>query len=107
MAAPRARFKDDDSGTHAGRETQHLAKVVVEGDQRAVFSNRYVKHLFVRRPLQPLIANCHHIVSGAPKQLGDAAAQILVELEPYAIVAGTKRTRAASAPKAIAARTSS
>jgi hypothetical protein len=72
-----------------------------------MFSNRCVKHRFIRRPLQPLITNRHHIVSGASKQLGDAAAQILVELEPHEAVAGTKRTRAGSAPKAIAARTSS
>jgi hypothetical protein len=39
----------------------------------------------------------------AAEHFSDAAAEILVELEPHAAGTGTKRTRADSAPNAIAA----
>ena len=77
------------------------------GDQGSAFSNRGAKHLFVRCAVELLFADRHHVVPCAAEQLHDAAAQILVKLEPHAAVTGTKRTRAVSAPKAIAARTSS
>lgn len=96
-----------DPGAFSWREPQYLANVAIEGHQNSIFSNRGVKHLFVRRAVELLLADCPHIVPCAAEELGDAAAQILVELEPHAAVTGTKRTRAVSAPKAIAARTSS
>jgi hypothetical protein len=41
-----------------------------------------------------LLADRRHVVPCAAEQLRDAAAQILVKLEPHAAVTGTKRTRA-------------
>jgi hypothetical protein len=48
--------------------------------------------------LELLVASRHHILDSRPEHLGDAAAQIFVELEPHAAVTGTNRTRVASAP---------
>ena len=107
MTGTRAWIDDDDSWACGWREPQYLAKVAIEGHQGSTFSNRGVKHLFVRGAEELLLADRCHVVPCVAEQLSDAVAQILVELEPHAAVTGTKRTRAVSAPKAIAARTSS
>ena len=99
MTGTRAWIDDNHSGACGRREPQYLAKVAIEGDQGSAFSNRGAKHLFVRCAVELLFADRHHVVPCAAEQLHDAAAQILVKLEPHAAVTGTKGTRAVSAPR--------
>ena len=94
----RSGIDHDYSSACTGRESQHLTKIAVERDECTVLSNRDFVHFLIGCSLERLIANRHHIVSLRAEQLGDAAAQILVQLEPHAAVTGTKRTRVASAP---------
>jgi hypothetical protein len=45
-----------------------LAKVAIEGDQCSAFSNRGVKHLFVRRAVELLLADGRHVVPCAAER---------------------------------------
>ena len=98
MSCPRAKVDHDDSRTCSGREAQHLTEIAVERDECPALSNRHFEHLLIGCALEFLVANRHHIVASRPEHLGEAAAQIFVELEPHAAVTGTTRTRVASAP---------
>ena len=98
MTRTGANVDHDDSRARRRREAEHLTKIAVEHNNSSFLSNGDFEHGLIGCSLEPLVPNRRRIVSCRAEQLGDAAAQIFVELEPHSAVTGTKRTRAASAP---------
>src|SRR5262252_487545 len=103
-------FQDHYSGALCGRKSRDLAKITIEGNECTIFGAANLKKLLVGDATKPLIPHGHHIMAGRFQQFQAAAPDILVKLDFHAtrsIGTGTTRSRAASAPYAIAARTSS
>jgi hypothetical protein len=77
----------------------------------AAFALAHFEQRLIRSAMQPLAGDCSHIVlSGSAHHVGGAPAEILVELEfhaAFSVGTGMIRSRAVSAPYAIAASTSS
>jgi hypothetical protein len=110
MGGPRTDFEHQYAGAGRRRITKHLAKIAIQCDERSAFAPAYFEQRLVRRPSQPLIGDRDGIVAGSEDQIGRAPAEILVELELHAAFSlgtGMTHSRAASAPYAIAAKTSS
>jgi hypothetical protein len=110
ISAARSDLEHHYSGACRWWEAKHVAEIPIQRDQRPPFGGADFEQPVVCRPLEPLIADSNHIVSGAADHIGRAAAEILVELEfhpAFSVGTGTTRSRAASAPYAIAANTSS
>jgi hypothetical protein len=124
MCGPRPDLEHHYAGAAGGRISKHLpnpralnrrsvasdARGAIHCDQRSAFGRAHFKQCLVRRASQPLADNCNGVVAGGANEIGRAPAEILVELEFHAgFSAGTgmTRSRAASAPYAIAASTSS
>jgi hypothetical protein len=98
------------AGAGGRRVTKHLAKITIQCYERSAFAPAHFKKCLVCRPTQALIANGNDIVAGSADQIGRTPAKILVELKLHAAFSagiGITRSRAASAPYAIAAKTSS
>jgi hypothetical protein len=79
MTGTRAWIDDDDSGARGWREPQYLAKIAIEGDQGSAFSNRGVKHLFIRCAVELLLADRCDLVplrrGTAPRRCGSDSRQ--------------------------------
>ena len=98
------------AGAASRRITQHFAKITIQCDERSAFLLAHVKQYLVYRPAQPLTVARSDIVAGGADQIGGVPAEILVELEfhaTFSVGIGMICSRAASAPYAIAANTSS
>src|SRR6266404_9068569 len=110
MGGPRPDLKYHNAGAGGWRVAKHLAKIAIQCDERSAFALADLEQPLVRRPTQPLTDGCNGIVAGSAEQIGCAPAEIPVELKLHAtfsVGTGITRSRAASAPYAIAARTSS
>jgi hypothetical protein len=110
MCGPRPDLEYHYAGTDSRRKAQHLAKIAIQRDEGSAFTRAHFKQCLVRRPSQALADHCNDIVAGSADQIGRAPAEILVKLESYAafsVGTGMTRSRLASAPYAIAAKTSS
>jgi hypothetical protein len=62
---------------------QPAAMTKVERDQAAPFGGAALEELLIARTPHPLSGDRGHVVTRAGDQLGRAAAEILVELEPH------------------------
>jgi hypothetical protein len=110
MGGPRTDFEHQYAGAGRWRITKHLAKIAIQCYKRSVFAPAHFTECLVGRPAQPLTDDCEGIVAGGADQISRAPAEILVELKfhaAFSVGTGMTRSRAASAPYAIAARTSS
>jgi len=110
MGGPGPEFEDHYAGTCRRRVPKHLAKIPVQGNQRSPLALADFEDPLVRGPSQPLLDCRNDIVAGSADQIAGGATEIFVELELHAtfsVGTGITRSRAASAPYAIAANTSS
>jgi hypothetical protein len=124
MCGPRPDLDHHYAGAAGGWKSKHLpnpralnrrsvasdARGAIHCDQRSAFGRAHFKQCLVRRASQPLADNCNGVVAGGANEIGRAPAEILVELEflaGFSAGTGMTRSRAASAPYAIAASTSS
>lgn len=69
---------------HAGARgrwiAKHLAKIMVQCDERSAFTLAHFKQRLVSRPAQPLTDDGDGIVAGDSDQISRSPAQIFVEL---------------------------
>jgi hypothetical protein len=98
---PRSELENDDPGRLVRGEPQHLAEVVVEGDQHPSLIAADGEQRLVGRTAHAFVVDRRDVVPGGAQQLGTTAAEVLVELEFHAARScgtGMMRSRAASAP---------
>ena len=110
MCSPRPDLQYHYAGSGSRRITKNLAEIAIQCNERSTFPRAYLEQCLVSGPSQPLASDCCHIVAGGTDKVGGTLAEIFVGLEFHAAVSegtGMTRTRAASAPYAIAAKTSS
>ena len=110
MGRPRPDLEYHDAGAGRGRVAKHLAEIAVQRDERSPFSRAHFEQFLIRRASQPFTGHCNGIMAGGADQIGCAPAEVLVKLESHAALSvgtGMTRSRATSAPYAIAAKTSS
>ena len=92
------------------RETEYLTEVPVERNENTLLSTAGLIQILIPNPAHALICNRRYVVTSDRQCLAPKLAEILVELEFHSAgVTGTgmMRSRAASAPYAIAALISS
>lgn len=98
---PGSDSQDDDPGASIWGKPQHMAEIVIEGDQDSTFGRAYIEQFLVGDPLEVLIPHGHRVVSARLEKLQASRSDILVEPEFHAarsVGTGTIRSRAASAP---------
>jgi hypothetical protein len=104
-----AKFENNDACRSRWVEPRYLTEIVIERYEHSSFCDTDLENPLVRRALEFLIANCQDVAASLPEQVYAAAADILVCLDLQAagsVDTGIILSRAASAPYAIAARTS-
>src|SRR5439155_18076790 len=93
-----------------GRKPQDVAEIEIQRHEAAAFLPAACEERVVVRPAEFLIPDRGHVVPRVAKALSDPPAEVLVQLQPHAgrsVGMSTKRSRAISAPYAMAARMSS
>ncbi len=73
-----------------------VGEVQVQRDQRSIFRATDLDHSWIARTAESLVDNGVRFVTGGEKLLRQCRREILVELEPHAVVV-TTRSRASSA----------
>jgi hypothetical protein len=80
MCGPRPELEYHDAGAVGGRVAKHLAKIMIQCDERSAFALAHFEHCLVCRPTQALTGDCSRVVAGSADQIGGAPAEILIEL---------------------------
>jgi hypothetical protein len=65
------------------RESEHLPKVVIQGNKNSIFISADFKDCFVTRAQEVLVSHRHHVVAGRYCKIGTSPSNVLVQLDPH------------------------